>query len=103
VAKKIVDVRLAVMAAVLAVGGAADPVAALLLLAATSVVAGGMLLARWLRGRAAADERAAAQAALHDAVQALVDSDGGLYDQCLAAEAERGLRMLDQWRRTHSP
>lgn len=38
---------------------------------------------------------------MHDRLRTL-DDEGGLYDQSLAAEAARGLRMLEHWRRTHS-
>lgn len=101
--EKLFNVKLAVVASVLALHAEFGTVPALLLLGAALAAASGVSLHRWIRRRVVRRERAAAQAAVQDDLRALVDDAGGLYDQCLAAEADRGLRMLDQWRRTHSP
>jgi hypothetical protein len=72
------------------------------LLAVLLVCLAVALAIRGLSDRKQLRRREAERQSLYDRLRALVDDEGGLYDESLAAEAERGLRMLDRWRRTHS-
>lgn len=101
--RQFVDIRLAAVSVALVVVGEHSLHWLVALLAVVMVCLAVVLGVRGLRHRKQLRRWEAERQALHDRLRALVDDEGGLYDQSLAAEAERGLRMLDRWRRTHSP
>jgi hypothetical protein len=98
------DAELSVVAAVLAAHDEVDnPAAVPAALVAALVGVGAVLIVRRIRRAAAVRRHVREQLDMDARLRALMDEHGGLFDRCLQAEAERGLRMLDRWRSTHSP